>query len=60
MEKSKLKKFLGEMEKFKARAVLYLGYKKRNDGNIFHSSTKLIASNSDIGEEFKSMHINAL
>ena len=48
------------MEKFKARAVLYLGYRKRNDGNIFHSSTKLIASNSDIGEEFKSMHINAL
>ena len=31
-------------------------YKKRNDCKIFHSSTKLIASDSNIDEAFKSMH----
>ena len=29
-----------------------LDYKKRNDHKIFHLSTKLIASNSDIDEAF--------
>ena len=33
-----------------------LGYKKRNDRKIFYSSPKLIASDSDIDEPFKSMH----
>ena len=33
-----------------------LDYKKRNDRKIFDSSPKLIASDSDIDETFKSMH----
>ena len=35
---------------------LNLDYKKRNDRKIFHSSAKLIASDLDIKETFKSMH----
>ena len=35
-------------------------YKKRNDHKIFHSSAKLIASDSDIDEAFKSMHQNIM
>ena len=31
-------------------------YKKKSDCKIFHSSTKLIASGSDINEAFNSMH----
>ena len=31
-------------------------YKKRNNCNIFYSSTKLIASDSDIDDAFKSMY----
>ena len=31
-------------------------YKKRDDRKIFHSCTELIASNSDSGEAFKSVH----
>ena len=44
------------MKKFKVQTALVLDYKKRNDHKIFHLSTKLIASDSDIDEEFKSMH----
>ena len=33
-----------------------LDYKKRNNHKIFYSSAKLIASDSDIDEAFKSMH----
>ena len=44
------------MEKFKVQTTLVLDYKKRNNRNIFHSSAKLIASDSDIDEAFKSMH----
>ena len=47
--KSKLKELLSE-------AILILDYKKRNDFKIFHLKTKLIATDSDIDEEFKSMH----
>ena len=36
--------------------MLVLEYKKRNDCKIFHSSTKLSSSDSDIDEAFKSMH----
>ena len=36
--------------------MLVLEYKKRNDRKIFHSSAKLIASDSDNGEAFKCMH----
>ena len=56
MIKNKLKEFLSELKKFKVQAVLILDYKKRNDLKIFHSSTKLTASDSDIDEAFKSMH----
>ena len=36
--------------------MLVLQYKKRNDRKIFHSSAKLIASDSDNDEAFKCMH----
>ena len=41
---------------FKVQTILFLDYKKRNDHKIFHSSVKLIASDSDIEKAFKSMH----
>ena len=56
MVKSKLKEFLSELKKFKVETVFVSDYKKRNDCNIFHSSAKLITSDSDIDEAFKSMH----
>ena len=34
--------------------MLVLDYKKRNDRKTFHSNARLIASNSEIAEEFKS------
>ena len=55
MIKSNLEELLNEFKKFKVQAVLVLDYKKINDRKIFHSSTKLIASYSDIDEAFKSM-----
>ena len=45
MIKDKLKELLSELKKLKI-----------NDRKIFHSSTKLIACDSDIDEAFKSMH----
>ena len=33
-----------------------LDYKQGNDRKTFHSSTKLIANDSDIDKAFKSMH----
>ena len=57
---NKLKALLNELKKFKVQAVLVLGYKKRNDHQIFPSITKLIASDSDIDEAFKSMHQNII
>ena len=54
--KNKLKELLSELKKFKIQTLLFLDYKKRNDRKIFHSSAKLIASDSDIDEAFKSMH----
>ena len=56
MIKNKLKELLSELKKFKVQAILVLDYKKRNDSKIFHSSAKIIASDSDIDEAFKSMH----
>ena len=53
---NKLKELLSELQKFKVQIILVLDYKKRNDRKIFHSSTKLIASDSDIDEAFKSMY----
>ena len=43
---------LKSCKKVKVQTVLDLHYKKRNDKEIFHSSTKLIASDLDIDETF--------
>ena len=56
MTKNELKELISKFKKFKVQAILVLEYKKRNDRKIFHSSVKLIASDSDINEAFKSMH----
>ena len=56
MIKNKLKELLSELGKFKVQRKLVLDFKKRNDCKIFHSSSKLLASDSDIEEAFKSMH----
>ena len=47
---------LSELNKFKVQSILVLEYKKGNGHKNFHSSAKLIASDSDIDEAFKSMH----
>ena len=54
--KNKLDEFLSELKKFTFQTMSVLHSKKRNDHEIFHSSAKLIASNSYIDETFKSMH----
>ena len=54
--KNKLKGLLKELKKFKVQTILVLDYKKRNDCKIFHLSTELIPSDSDIDKVFKSMH----
>ena len=54
--KNRLRGLLGELKKFKVQTVLVLDYNKRNDRQIFHSRTKLISSDLDIDEAFKSMH----
>ena len=54
--KNKLKELLGELKKFKVQAILILDYKKRNYFKIFYSCTKLIASDSEIDQAFKSMY----
>ena len=54
--KKKLKEFLSELKKFKVQTILVLDYKERKNCKIFHSSAKLITSNLDIDETFKSMH----
>ena len=56
MIKIKLKEFLSELKKFKVEAILIVDYKKRNDCKIFHSSAKVVASDSDIDEALKSIH----
>ena len=56
MINKKLKELLSELKKVKVQTILVLDYKKRNDCKIFHSSSKLIASDSEIDEAFKSMH----
>ena len=40
----------------KVQTVLVFDYKKKNDRKIFHSSTKPIASNSEVDETFISIH----
>ena len=39
---------LSKPKQFKVQTILVLDYKQRNDLKIFYSSTKLIASGSDI------------
>ena len=56
MIKNKLKELLSEVKKFKVQKILVLEYKERNHYKIFHSSVKLNSSDSDINEEFISMH----
>ena len=56
MTKNKLKEMFKKLKKFKVQAILVLDYKKRNDQNIFHSSVKLIACDSDIDEAFRFIH----
>ena len=56
MIKNKLKEFLSELKMVKVQTILVLDYKKRNDCKIFHSRTKLIVSDSNTDEAFKSMH----
>ena len=56
MIKNKFKKLSSELKKFKVKTILVLDYKKRNNCKIFHSIVKLIPSDSNIDEEFKSMH----
>ena len=56
MINNNLKELLSNLKKFKVWTVLVLDFKKRNDRKIFHLSTKLIATDSDIDEPLKSMH----
>ena len=42
--KNKFKELLSELKKFKYEIILVLEYKKVDDCKIFHSYTKLIAS----------------
>ena len=56
MIKSKFKKLLNELKKFKVQTMLVLDYKKRNDRKSIHWNTKLISSDSDIFKALKSMH----
>ena len=53
--KNKLKELLNELKTLKVQSILVWEYKKRNDSKIFHSSAKLIASDSYFDEAFKSM-----
>ena len=41
---------------FKVQTILVLEYKKRYDLTIFHWSTKLIASDSNIDQAYTSLH----
>ena len=56
MIKNKLKELPSELKRFKVSVMLVLEYKKRNDRKMFHSSGKLITSDSVINEAFKSVH----
>ena len=56
MIKNKLKELLIELRNFKVQTIFVLDYKKRNNCNIFYSSAKLIASDSDIDDAFKFMY----
>ena len=53
---NKLKELLSKFKKSEVETISFLGYKKGNNCKIFHSCTKLIASNLDLDKSFKSMH----
>ena len=53
---NKLKELLSELKQFKVQTILALDYKKKNDCETYHSTAKVIASDSDINEAFKSIH----
>ena len=57
--KNKLKDLLTELKKFRVQTILFLNYRKRSDSKIFHLSTKLIASDSDI-DKYLNPYIKAL
>ena len=44
-----------ELKKFKAQSILDLEYKERNYLKVWHSSDKLVSSDSGIDEAFKSI-----
>ena len=54
--KNKLRELLTELKMLKVQTMLILEYKKRSYCKILHLSIKLIASDSDIDQAFKSMH----
>ena len=56
MIKNKLKELLSDLKTFKVQKILVSDYKKRNNRKIFHSSVKLIASDSDIDKELIFLH----
>ena len=56
MVKNKLEELLSELKKSKVQKILVFDCNKRNGRKIFHSRAKLIASDSDIDEAFKSMN----
>ena len=45
-----------ELKKVKVQTILILDYQKRKDCEVFHWITKLLDSDSDIDEAFKSIH----
>ena len=54
MIENKLKELLSKSKMFKLQTILVLDYKGKK--KIIHSSTILIASDSNIDNEFKAMH----
>ena len=54
--RNKLKEFGTDLKNFKVQVKIVSEYNKKNDVKTFHSSVKLIASDSEIKEAFKSMH----
>ena len=56
MIKNKLKELLSKLKKFKVQTIFFLAFEKRNHRKIFHSSVKLIATDSGIDEACNSMH----
>ena len=56
MIKNELIEFLSELKKFKVQTILVLDYKKGNDHKTFQSSGRLIVSDSDTEDAFKSMN----